>query len=213
MIDVVALLTDENAPLYLFIGVAFLFMIGFAGTAFGDELIDASVRLFRRVRTRIHGTGPGVVAYKKADIRQLRIIYGEQERIHLELRGVTGTPYIADDEATSRQGFHAYRELSEARSHAQDGDVLLEVLISGEVDDLDKGFVATHQRVLQVLVDTDRADVARRHPALRRLLGHGWIDQHGTRIVVAPLRSTKAGRTTCEAFVPTSMPGPTATEA
>lgn len=50
-------------------------------------------------------------------------------------------------------GFHAYEKLDDALTHAQQGDVFLEVLLSGTVREHNKGYIASHQRVLQVISD------------------------------------------------------------
>lgn len=89
-----------------------------------------------------------VVAYKKAVLRpstaKSRLLgVGPFE-------GVTGTPYGVDDETRSI-GFHAYHKFERAADHEQHGNVLLEVVLSGNMQRWDLGWVATHQRVLQVI--------------------------------------------------------------
>jgi hypothetical protein len=93
------------------------------------------------------------VAYKKAFL---------QDAGHLtHFRGVVGNGYNVDAEAAISpldsfphvlpKGFHAYASFADALKHPQEGNVLLEVLLSGEVEELELGFVASHQRVLQVM--------------------------------------------------------------
>lgn len=81
-----------------------------------------------------------VIAYKKAVLDP-----------NGELKGVTGTPYKANDEAVNGMGFHAYSSFQRARKHTQEGDVMLEVLLSGEIKKMDLGYIAEKQRVLQVI--------------------------------------------------------------
>lgn len=50
-------------------------------------------------------------------------------------------------------GFHAYEKLEDALNHAQAGDVFLEVLLSGTIREHNKGYIASRQRVLQVISD------------------------------------------------------------
>jgi len=65
-------------------------------------------------------------------------------------RGVLGIPYNVD-ESTNGRGFHAYYSFSDAFNHPQDGNVYLEVLLSGDIREHDLGYIASHQRVLQVI--------------------------------------------------------------
>lgn len=81
------------------------------------------------------------VAYKRARVTELGfagvgadVSYGVKSRAH----GL---------------GFHAYKELDDALSHNQPGDVFLEVLLSGTVREHHKGYIASRQRVLQVISD------------------------------------------------------------
>jgi len=82
-----------------------------------------------------------VIAYKKALLDP-----------NGELKGVTGTPYKADDKAVNDMGFHAYSSFQRARKHTQEGDVMLEVLLSGKIEKMDLGYIAENQRVLQVIL-------------------------------------------------------------
>lgn len=65
-------------------------------------------------------------------------------------KGVVGIPYDVDEEANG-PGFHAYSTFRDARYHPQAGNVYLEVLLSGYIQEHDLGYTASHQRVLQVI--------------------------------------------------------------
>jgi hypothetical protein len=59
--------------------------------------------------------------------------------------------YSVDAEAEDfSMGFHAYESPDEAQAHVQGGDVVLEVLLSGKIKTHEKGYIASHQRVLQL---------------------------------------------------------------
>lgn len=67
-------------------------------------------------------------------------------------KGVMGGYYSADDVKNPGSiGFHAYSDFDKALAHSQEGNVLLEVLLSGEMDEMEQGYVAERQRVLQVI--------------------------------------------------------------
>jgi len=65
-------------------------------------------------------------------------------------KGVVGIPYDVNEEARG-PGFHAYRSFKKAFNHPQKGNVFLEVLLSGNIQEHDLGYTASHQRVLQVI--------------------------------------------------------------
>lgn len=210
-------------PLLPFIGLAVIVFC-----KYGEESLSSLVQNFRKHRARKKPAGPGVITYKKAVVKQLRIVDRDQRRIHLQLAGVTGTSYRADDEATNPiYGFHAYRELDDALGHEQSGEVVLEVLLSGQVKVHDKGYEASHQRVLQVLytpqhveIDLDRDNTfldnlnrtgkaISHRKTVKSLLGQTWTDQHGTQIVFAPVSEIKRGRARIKGFTPTAIPAQT----
>lgn len=84
---------------------------------------------------------PVQIAYKKANLRAGASHFS----------GVTHTRYHADDEAKYGPGFHAYDTFEQALAHPQEGNVVLEVLLSGKITKMDLGYIATKQRVLQVM--------------------------------------------------------------
>jgi len=85
-----------------------------------------------------------VIAYKRAILRA-----GDRSKC---LKGVIGKQYSLSSKAELfSPGFHAYRTYKLAQNHPQDGNVFLEVLLSGKVKDHDLGWTATEQRVLQVI--------------------------------------------------------------
>lgn len=85
-----------------------------------------------------------VIAYKRAVLKA-----GDRRKC---LEGVIGKKYGVSSKAELfSPGFHAYRRYSDAVRHPQNGNVFLEVLLSGKVKDHDLGWTATEQRVLQVI--------------------------------------------------------------
>jgi len=111
-----------------------LFIIFFIGVVTGD-LSRAFTLLarpfFPKVKPRI--------AYKRASISEI---------------GFSGvgvpTGYGVASRTISR-GFHAYEKLEDALTHPQQGDVFLEVLLSGTIQEHNKGYIASRQRVLQII--------------------------------------------------------------
>jgi hypothetical protein len=93
------------------------------------------------------------IGYKRAFLRLE--LFGDEH-----FAGVVGHKYSVDAEAINGVGFHAYSTLAKALKHPQKGDVFLEVLLSGVVTDHEDGYVATHQRVLQLI--TERCDACER---------------------------------------------------
>lgn len=85
-----------------------------------------------------------VIAYKRAILRA-----GDHSKC---LKGVIGKRYsLSSKAAFLSPGFHAYRTYKLAQNHPQDGNVFLEVLLSGKVKDHDLGWKASEQRVLQII--------------------------------------------------------------
>lgn len=87
-----------------------------------------------------------MIAYKRAELLPPTL----RKRSH-DFAGVVGQTYGVVDKATSVLGFHAYDDFSRARKHPQEGNVFLEVVLSGAVQEHDLGWTATNQRVLQVI--------------------------------------------------------------
>lgn len=110
-------------------------------------LIEFEGKQHRRRRRRPSATVKPVIAYKKAVLDEPAHGYISP----YPLRGVTGNAYSLDAE-TDSVGFHAYDDFQRADTHPQKGNVLLEVLLSGNMQRWDLGWVATHQRVLQMIV-------------------------------------------------------------
>lgn len=177
---------------------------------------DTLLRLQRR-RARKTQSGSGIIAYKRAIMTELQVVDNSQALVHLDLTGVTGFEYASDADARdSSIGFHAYRNIHEAINHPQRANVVLEVLLSGDVDVHGLGYEARHQRVLQVLINPedrreiwqwgDRQELAL-HRRLRRLAlsGKTWTDQHGTQIVFASTKPIRSGRRRAAAFTPTQI--------
>jgi hypothetical protein len=88
---------------------------------------------------------PPVIGYKKATL-----LRSPSPGKHFA--GVIGFEYSVDDDANGL-GFHAYRSFAQAAAHPQNGNVMLEVLLSGVVREHREGYIASHQRVLQVIAD------------------------------------------------------------
>jgi len=85
------------------------------------------------------------IAYKRAILR----LHNDEK----PFTGVTGHGYGVDDDAAGWIGFHAYDSLAQALKHPQEGNVYLEVILSGTIGEYQDGYVASHQRVLQVIPD------------------------------------------------------------
>ena len=91
--------------------------------------------------------GVSTIGYKRANL-------ADPTSIEKTFLGVTHAhSYGLDSEAAAKSpGFFAYYRWEEAREHEQEGNLFLEVVASGEVEFHEKGWVAAHQRVLQVIV-------------------------------------------------------------
>ncbi len=82
-----------------------------------------------------------MIAYKKAQLLP-----------NGDFQGVMGGGYSVDSEKRPGSiGFHAYEDFERAREHPQEANVMLEVLLSGNIMKHEDGYVASHQRVLQVI--------------------------------------------------------------
>jgi hypothetical protein len=101
----------------------------------------------RKVRSHFAPEVTPKIAYKRATLLLNRS--GDDQH----LRGVVGLTYSPDEDAEG-VGFHAYERLVDAQNHPQQGNVILEVLLSGNIEEHDLGYIATHQRVLQVIPDS-----------------------------------------------------------
>lgn len=163
-----------------------------------------ALRARRRARSN---PGPGRIVYKKANVAEMRILDARGRRIRLVFQGVgPELSYAANEsKAPDTPGFHGYNTVDDAISHPaishpQAETVILEALLSHGVDVHARGAIGDRQRVLQVLIDPE--DLSEKDD-WRVLVGHTWTDQHGTRIVFAPLREAKVGRIVYRPFVPT----------
>jgi hypothetical protein len=88
------------------------------------------------------------IGYKRAFLTPQS--HGDQH-----FRGVVGHTYGVESDASNRYwGFHAYESFAKAYKHPQQGNVFLEVVLSGHVKEHEDGYIASHQRVLQVIPDT-----------------------------------------------------------
>lgn len=93
-----------------------------------------------------------VLGYKTAKL--VGVTLDDSEGIvDMRLSGLLGFEYGVKDSTTKRgyKKFNMYSDVSAALGHEQDwGDVFLEVVGSGEVEEHELGYTAQHQRVLQV---------------------------------------------------------------
>ena len=64
-----------------------------------------------------------------------------------------GGDYGYVSEGKLNPGFHGFRSLDLLRKSQYRGDVVLEVLLYGEVNEYSNGYVGSHQRVLQVITN------------------------------------------------------------
>lgn len=122
-------------------GLFLLFVVKFLGLIFDFFSKLSSGRLDRSIKQPPKQTS-AKIAYKKGFL-----LPGGGH-----FKGVMGGRYLADDAKNpGSRGFHAYTSFQKALAHNQEGNVLLEVLLSGDMDEMEDGYVAERQRVLQVI--------------------------------------------------------------
>jgi hypothetical protein len=109
-------------------------------------VIPAVIEFFEHRPKALEKLDHPVIAYKRA----MLLLPTLGKRAH-DFKGVYGSSYGVVDRATSSIGFHAYEDFKRARSHPQAGNVFLEVVMSGDVQEHKLGWTATEQRVLQVI--------------------------------------------------------------
>jgi hypothetical protein len=107
-----------------------------------DRWLDGEVEVPRIALKQVEAK----IAYKRAYLR----LHNDRQ----PFKGVTGHGYGVDDDSRGWIGFHAYDSLAQALKHPQTGNVYLEVLLSGTIGEYQDGYVASHQRVLQVIPDS-----------------------------------------------------------
>lgn len=91
------------------------------------------------------------VAYKRAF---LLASSHDEKRYFAGVANIKGTNYAPDADAKpGSPGFHAYERFADAATHVQKGNVILEVLLSGNIEEHKLGYIAQHQRVLQIIFD------------------------------------------------------------
>lgn len=131
--------------LVVIIAVSLLGLIPLFGViAILDIEFEIFGRLFRKAKHAVHPPKQisAKVAYKKGFL-----LPGGGH-----FKGVMGGHYSADDSKNPGSlGFHAYTSFHKALAHRQEGNVLLEVLLSGDMDEMEDGYIAERQRVLQVI--------------------------------------------------------------
>lgn len=111
---------------------------------FVSLLLDLELDLFAKAKRK-------VVPLKKSTVK---VAYKKGIMLpgNGHFKGVMGGGYGPDDDRNPGSlGFHAYGDLNQALDHPQEGNVLLEVLLSGVVEEMEDGYVAEHQRVLQII--------------------------------------------------------------
>lgn len=93
--------------------------------------------------------GTTQIAYKRA------YLLGPGQHNDRYFQGVSGFKgYKPVDETDKHDhGFHAYKDFKRAKHHVQEGNVLLEVLLSGDISEHSLGYTSTKQRVLQIIAD------------------------------------------------------------
>lgn len=131
---------------------------------------------------------PPVVAYKRA------YMWSAGEDGEVAFSGVTAyaSPYNIVGEAQNQVGFHMYKKLRQALNHPQEGNVFLEVVGSGHVEEHEVGYETTKQRVTQVLVGA--CNFCEKRPGVMFFLSEGdnpgmWLCTTHSRVVRA-LKST-----------------------
>lgn len=117
------------------LGFSLIILIGLAGRA----LLQS-----HWLRGRFAKQSTPRIGYKQAFLRPW---HDPSENI---FQGVIGVGYGVVS-STQSVGFHAFRNFSDAANHPQKGNVILEVLLSGVIQDRALGYISTEQRVLQVI--------------------------------------------------------------
>lgn len=145
----------------LFVSTPFLIMFGILGAG---SLFDFLVDFFERPTVKAKTLERPVIAYKRAQLMPP----GNRQHTK-DFKGVVGYEYGVSDEAiTTTVGFHAYKSFKAARKHPQRGNVFLEVVLSGYLQDHDLGWTASKQRVLQVIPHCSFSVVGTCHKTVRR---------------------------------------------
>lgn len=122
---------------FLVLYVVYLFLRGFFGPPRASTRKLAKLHSLAAAPTN---SDSAVIAYKYANLATAKTF-----------RGVSGGgSYSAVEESSSGPGFHGYRTKELAQQSPYGGDVLLEVLLWGNVQELELGFVGSNQRVLSV---------------------------------------------------------------
>lgn len=131
--------TDLGFGVVILMWLAIVIFLAAVGVASIYSPIIVRALRFRRAETILPQ-----IAYKKAFL--------ELGNTDVHFRGVVGIDYQSADKAKKHSpGFHGYSSIEDALTHAQYGNVLLEVIFSGEITKKAKGYIATEQRVLQVI--------------------------------------------------------------
>lgn len=132
---------DEVTYLLVVIGFPAGFLLIVGALFVFDRWLDGEVEVPRIALKQVEAK----IAYKRAYLR----LHNDRQ----PFKGVTGHGYGVDDDARGWIGFHAYDSFAQALKHPQEGNVYLEVVLSGTIGEYQDGYVASHQRVLQVIPD------------------------------------------------------------
>lgn len=130
---------------FLALCVSYLF---FRGLFAGPKVSTKKLAKLHALVPAPTSSDSAVIAYKYADLATLSTF-----------RGVSGGgSYGAVEESTRGPGFHGYKTKELAQQSPYSGDLLLEVLLWGNVQELELGFVGSNQRVLSVAAATSGMD-------------------------------------------------------
>lgn len=162
-----------------------------------------------------------VLGYKRS-IMVFDSVDKKNNVINIHFKGVSGHGKnygMIATRAIHTPGFYMYntKNISKAKNHEQWGNVMLEVLGYGEIEEYDKGYIVEKQKVLQIIIDRDniREDpyiiefLIRNRLRLKDLYNKNWTDSDGNEIIFSPYEnysySSRMKKYTIPAYSPTVL--------
>lgn len=162
-----------------------------------------------------------VIGYKRS-IMTIDKVDKKNNIIDVHFEGVSnaGRSYSMESvRAPHTPGFYMYnlKNINRAKTHEQWGNVMLEVLGYGAIDEYDKGYITEKQKVLQIIVDkkniredpTTIAFLIKNKLTLKDLYTKNWTGTDGSEIIFSPLNdysySSKMKKYTIPAYSPTVL--------
>ena len=135
-----------------------------------------TIRRFLRRKGILTQQTPPKIGYKQAFIK-LSKIDAETKTLNIMYQGVVGKFYSGKDEKLKHR-FHMFNSFDKAEKHSQQGNVILEVLSYGLIEEYELGYISTGQRVLQIIVPVDRMQ-----DLPFEVFSGRWTDQHKNPVV------------------------------